>query len=430
MRRIAGTFVVLAAFSGCAPQARVAQGDQPMMIFQNRMAQSGPSWQPRNDQLQADPTPAPEPPSPRNMANSFVVAQQNAGTLPMVSPPVQIASKPSFPQGVAGAAAPLPVAAELTNPGTGVAPAAFTTIDPALKDMDWVRSDKAAADKAATTAADAFSSPRVLELPASPVKLPEIVIESKQAPVSVAIDSKSSPIGSPSLRLVNTKRFTLSFSVQDVGSTVAAIDLWETRDSKSWRKCDNATAQPGAYLVEVKDEGVFGYTMVARPVGDKSSTQPKAGDVPQVWVTVDATKPAVALSGVELNLASKTPNLIVRWTAKDRNFGPRPVTLSYSDRGDGPWLPLAANIDNSGRYECAIPTNMPKRAFLRIEAVDLVGNTGSAQTEKSVRLDFAAPPVPVANLLPPPPPAAQPPAEPQRPLVVINGVESNAVAKE
>ena len=189
---------------------------------------------------------------------------------------------------------------------------------------------------------------------------------------------------------------------------------------KSWKKCDNAQAQRNAYSVEVKDEGVFGYTMVARPAGDKGDTQPKCGDVPQVWVAVDATKPVVTLSGVELNLASKTPNLIVRWSAKDKNFGPRPVTLSYAEHADGPWVPLAANIENSGRYETAIPANMPKRAFLRVEAVDLVGNTGAAKTERLVRLDFSAP---VASSPPLQPVGADQPVEKPRPHVVIYGVE-------
>jgi hypothetical protein len=336
----------------------------------------------------------------------------------------RMAAKPAFPAGVPGTSAPIPVTAEMPNAASSVSPASFSPANVDPRDLEWVGSEvaikKAKEDPVPTRMPE-------LVAPPLPVRSAEIVLETKQPPVAVAIDTKSSPTGMPSLRLVNTKRFTLSYTVQDGGAGGTAVDLWETRDSKTWKKCEHAQAQQGAYLVEVKDEGVFGYTMVARPAGDKSNTQPKPGDVPQVWVTVDVTKPTVSVTGVELNLTSRQPNLIVRWSAKDRNFGPRPVTLLYAETTEGPWLPLAANIENSGRFECPVPANMPKRAFLRVEAVDLVGNCGAAQTDKLVRLDFLSPPV--ANLLPPPPQPAQVTAEVSRPLVIINCVEPNCGTK-
>jgi hypothetical protein len=240
-------------------------------------------------------------------------------------------------------------------------------------------------------------------------------------PVTVSIDSRQSPSGSPELRLVNTKRFSLSYAVEDNGTGLAAVDLWETRDCKTWKKCDHATQLSHAYVVEVAEDGMYGYTMVARGAADKRETQPKAGDVPQVWVTVDATKPVVQLTGVELNLTSRLPNLIIRWSAQDRNFGPRPVTLSYAEQMEGPWVTLAANIENTSRYECPIPTTMPKKAFIRVEAVDLVGNSGVAVTVQTVRLDFA--PTPPGSLLPPPP---MTPPEAIRPAVHIQAVKSVA----
>ena len=102
------------------------------------------------------------------------------------------------------------------------------------------------------------------------------------------------------------------------------------------------------------------------------------------------------------------------------------MSLAYAESADGPWLPLAANVENTGRFECPIPANMPKRAFLRIEAVDLVGNCGLAQTERSVRLDFTAA---TTNVLPPPP-VNQVTADLVRPVVIINCVEPSSGAKD
>ena len=434
MRRITGTFVMLAAFSsGCTQQSRVAQDDGSPAYFRGQMTPGGSSWA-RNDVPQFQTEPSPDVPSLRNGAIGFVAAQQPQ------SAATQTAAKPSMPVGYASTGAPqpvqsLPVIAEVANPPATVTPAAFSVpVDPALKGMPAV-STLELTQPAPTPPPQPQPPPMPIveaqplqPLPPSQPVPPQILLEPRQ-PVSVAIDSKSSPAGAPALRLVNTKHFTLSYSVQDGGAGVAAIDLWETRDSKNWKKCDNAQPQQNAYLVEVKDEGVFGYTMVARPLGDKGNTQPKAGDVPQVWVTVDTTKPVVSLTGVELNLASKSPNLIVRWSAKDKNFGPRPITLSYAEHADGPWLPLAANIENTGRHESSIPANMPKRAFIRIEAVDLVGNSGMTQTDKSVRLDFSAP-LAAAITLPPPPPNPPAVVEQPRPVVIIYDVEPNGIKKE
>jgi hypothetical protein len=335
--------------------------------------------------------------------------------------PTQALAKLPFSTTSPASTAPVPVTAEVPPVPSGLNPSSSNSagIDPALSGT-WV------GDAAAIKQAQGSAPVSMPEIITGPVRMPEIAVEPKQPPVAVAIDTRSLPPGSPGLRLVNTKRFSLSYTVQENGSGVAAVDLWETRDGKTWKKCDNAQTQHNAFVVEVKDEGVFGYTMVARPTGDKSTTQPKPGDVPQVWVTVDTTKPTVSLTGVELNLTSKVPNLIVRWTAKDRNFGPRPVSLSYAESADGPWLPLAMNVENSGRYEGPVPANLPKRAFLRIEAVDLVGNTGSAQTERLVRFDFTA--SSTTNV--PPPQTAQATTEPARPLVIIKCVEPSTGAKE
>jgi hypothetical protein len=428
MRRITGAVLILAAFSGCNPQ-QVAQNDRPPM-FQNRQQVAASSW-PRND-VPSYPDPGPDVPRMSNRYVGVAGGAQAPADLPPAAP-TQTAAKPPFapPPAQAPATAeqltPPTMVAEGPNGAAPVTPAgAFTpsSIDPALRGAPIV-GDRELFDKAPPETAPARMPEFVTGAQPVPVQLPQIVVEPRQAPVAVSLDSKSSPSGSPALRLVNTRRFTLTYAVQDASGGVT-VDLWETRDGKTWKKCDNVQQQPGACQIEVRDEGVFGYTMVARPNGDRSSTQPKSGDVPQVWVTVDATKPVVSLTGVELNLTSKAPNLIVRWTAKDRNFGPRPITVSYAERPEGPWMPLATNVENSGRYECAIPANLPKRALLRVEAVDLVGNTGSAQTDRVVRLDFAAASSAV-NLLPVPPQGQT--AEVQRPVVIIYGVEPTGTAK-
>jgi hypothetical protein len=96
----------------------------------------------------------------------------------------------------------------------------------------------------------------------------------------------------------------------------------------------------------------------------------------------------VQLNGVELSLTPKTPILVIRWSAQDRNFNKRPITISYAEATEGPWVPLAANIENTGRHEIPLTMNMPHRMLLRIEAVDVAGNVGQAQTKEPIRLEL------------------------------------------
>jgi hypothetical protein len=220
--------------------------------------------------------------------------------------------------------------------------------------------------------------------PLPPAPLPASVA----APASNVIDLGASAVAQPAFRMVNTKKFSLNFEVKDVGATgVSGVDLWCTQDLRAWKKCDSVQQLANALVVEVKDEGTYGFTLVARNGNGLGKAPPQAGDLPQVWVSVDTTPPVVTLCGVERSLTSKTPSLIVRWTAKDKNFGPRPVTLSFASSADGPWTLLAGNVENTGRYEWPLTSTLPATMYVRVQAMDLNGNVGAALTESPICLE-------------------------------------------
>ena len=245
-------------------------------------------------------------------------------------------------------------------------------------------------------------------------------------PTNNVVDLGNGPVvQQPAFRMVNTKKFTMNFEVKDVGTTgISTVDLWCTQDMRTWKKLESVQQLANALVVEVKEEGTFGFTLVAHNGNGLSKAPPQAGELPQVWVSVNTTPPAVAISGVEMSLTSKTPSMIIRWTAKDRNFGPRPVTLSYAANAEGPWTLLSANVENTGRYEWPLPATVPPTMYMRVQAADLNGNVGYAQTENPVHLEsystakVEAPPE-VARSLTPPPPAA----DPARPSVSVIAVE-------
>jgi hypothetical protein len=199
--------------------------------------------------------------------------------------------------------------------------------------------------------------------------------------------------------MVNSKRITLNYELKGVGpSGVSGVELWYTMDAKTWKKSDTPPQTKPPYVIEVAEEGVYGFTLLAKSGVGIGKEPPKPGEQPQVWVEVDMTRPVVRLLSIEANLQNSAPNLVLRWSAADKNLGSRPITLAYAEHEGGPWVPMASNVENTGRFVWPLPGNMPARFLVRVEAIDLPGNVGSAQTPKTILVDTAIPTVAILNV--------------------------------
>jgi hypothetical protein len=208
--------------------------------------------------------------------------------------------------------------------------------------------------------------------------------------------------GGVNVRVVNSKRISINYELKEVGkSGVAVVELWYTRnDGRTWQKYDERTnpQSPYVYVVEVNDEGLYGFTLVARNRAGFGEQPPKAGDPPQVWVEVDLTKPAVRLQAVEVGRGQEAGNLTITYTATDKNLGLQPITLSWAEKPEGPWVPLADKEENSGRFVWRMPETVPYQFFVRVEAVDRAGNVGADETHKPVIVDLSQPKVQVIGV--------------------------------
>lgn len=209
------------------------------------------------------------------------------------------------------------------------------------------------------------------------------------------------PTGTPAsngpgaVRRVNTKRISLNYEIKDVGkSGIAVIELWYTRDpqARTWQKHDERANNPQPpYVVDVTDEGLYGFALVAKSGVGLGEQPPRVGDPPQVWVEVDLTKPKVQLLNMDVGRGADTGNLTITWSASDKNLGPRSITLSYAERAEGPWTPIVAGEENTGRYVWRMPAEVPYQFHVKVEATDLAGNVGSAETAKAIAVDLLVP---------------------------------------
>src|SRR5204863_5226697 len=124
------------------------------------------------------------------------------------------------------------------------------------------------------------------------------------------------------------------------------------------------------FIVEVNEEGQYGFTLVARSGVGLGERPPQVGDAPQVWVEVDLTKPAVRIQNVDPPRSVEDRNLTITWSASDKNLGRQPITLSYSELDEGPWTPIAAYLENNVRYFWSLPLNHPFRIFVIVVGDD------------------------------------------------------------
>jgi hypothetical protein len=203
-----------------------------------------------------------------------------------------------------------------------------------------------------------------------------------------ATDSGPAPV----VRVVGSKRIHLQYELAGVGpSGIDQLELWCTRDGGHWVKhsIEHHTRPP--YVLDVDEDDLYGFTLVAHSGAGVCSKPPRAGDPPQVWVEVDTTPPTVRLLDARIERDANGRQLTVLWKATDKNFGARPITISYASQPDRPWTPLAMHVENSGRCACPLSDALPHRFFLRVEAVDLAGNRATAQTRAPILDDAAQP---------------------------------------
>ena len=203
---------------------------------------------------------------------------------------------------------------------------------------------------------------------------------------------KAKPIPAGAMmRVVSNKRITLNFKVEDVGpSGISNIEVWSTQDCKTWKKHEVAPTAH-SFVYDAEDEGIYGFTMLAHSGIGLGKEPPQPGDLPQVWVLVDTTKPVVQMSDCTATVKDKCHTITVQWKATDKNLGSTPITLSYAEHEDGPWTPIATRIENTGSYVWKPADRVPPKLLVRVEATDLAGNIGVAQTTKPLMLDPSMP---------------------------------------
>lgn len=194
-------------------------------------------------------------------------------------------------------------------------------------------------------------------------------------------------------RMVNSRRFELEYDVESVGSSgVAKVELWSSRDAgRTWTMLGTDADAASPYVVQVDEEGVYGFRIVIETASGLRSPSPAPGDLPEVWVGIDVTKPAAKLVSIQQRGVDEGGTLTLRWEASDRLLTDRPITLSFSERTDGPWTTIAAGVPNSGVYDWPFDARTPERLYLKLDVRDSAGNATSYVTTEPTVIERVKP---------------------------------------
>lgn len=199
-------------------------------------------------------------------------------------------------------------------------------------------------------------------------------------------------------QLINTTHATVDYKIESVGpSGVGKVEIWMTGDSgNSWKRlCEDHDRRSPAEI-DLPGEGLFGLRLVVTNGNGFGGHTPARGDNPTNWIEVDATPPYAQLK--EIEPVSNGSTIDIRWAVSDKNLSPEPVNLYYATRREGPWVVVAKNLKNDGRYPWAFPRDQGAQFFIRLQAFDLAGNVSQCETASPIQLDMTEPQVQVLGI--------------------------------
>jgi len=202
--------------------------------------------------------------------------------------------------------------------------------------------------------------------------------------------------------MVNTRLFELEYDVDSVGpSGIGRVELWGTTDGgKTWRRFPVGTDKPKLLTVSVDGEGIYGFRMVVTNGAGLGGRPPAPGDLPDIWIGVDLTKPTARIVSAQQGVDSEAQSLIISWQADDKMLAARPISLLFRQDPKGPWVSIASGLENTGRYAWPIDSRTPSQLYLRLEVRDEAGNVGVHELAEPVSIDQSRPTARIRDVRP------------------------------
>jgi hypothetical protein len=229
----------------------------------------------------------------------------------------------------------------------------------------------------------------------------------------------------PMLQYVNQQLVKLQYEIKRQGpSGIGGMQVWLTKD-------DGETWSPFAEVKDIRNEaahgrqerdfefrdkhdmpfpdGVYGLILVVKNRAGLGR-EPRPGDAPEIRIEID-TKPPLAQLFKPVPDPQNPTQLLLKWSAQDKNLADAPIHLEYAEKREGPWQPIELNLKNTGRYAnqritgdytWKVPPGAPVQVYLRLRVRDKAGNESVAVTTDPQFIDLIEPEGALIGVLPHP----------------------------
>jgi hypothetical protein len=190
-----------------------------------------------------------------------------------------------------------------------------------------------------------------------------------------------------------SRRFQLEYDLDSIGpSGVRRVELWQTRDAgRSWQRAAVDDDNRSPLIVEPPEEGIYGYRIVVESGNGLTGQPPRPGDLAEIWVGVDWTKPTARLTSAIYGSGPRAGELEIHWEADDARLADRPISLLFSASPSGPWSPIASGLPDTGVYHWPVDHRVPPDIYLRLEVRDAAGNTAIHELPRPIANDGLVP---------------------------------------
>ena len=208
---------------------------------------------------------------------------------------------------------------------------------------------------------------------------------SPNMPVPVAAEQKvqqqpdlvapASPSGSVP-RLTNSRRFHLDYTVEEArAENIDKVEVWWIRDGgNQWERMGFDEDLKSPYLVEIEEDGTFGFAILIKPHEGVTPSPPQNGRTADIRICVDTFSPEGRITAARYGTGIHQGCLHIFWEANDQNLTTLPISLAVSKSPEGPWQNIVSGIANTGRYDWLVNRPLPGEIYLRLVIEDAAGN--------------------------------------------------------
>ena len=196
---------------------------------------------------------------------------------------------------------------------------------------------------------------------------------------------------------VDTTDFVLNYRFESIGSSgIQSLLIFVSENNgKTWQihssipfQLDPSSPKTEtlALPVHVKQSGNYGFIIIPVSGSGISEEHPSSGDSAQISVDVDNISPKATLHPIQIGDDDQGKHLLIRWKVSDWKLTSTPISLAWSESIDGPWSPIAKEIENSQSYRWRSMPHTSNKVFLRLKAQDTAGNITQVVTKAAVDL--------------------------------------------